>query len=339
MTGVKSKRGKAPQSSVDSSSDNTPQSNGMSCLPAPPLNEGLESCLYTSYETVAGLNSLAQAAAETEKDYHGRTENAVPVDATSIEESQSTDTMDGDNSKDRPSTSPVLAGMEVVRKSSGFFSKFDWSRCEWRPLNKRKTTHALALKGEAGLARLWFIGTTEYAGLTISEFDSWTMRIRLSEEDYTELKRRLIQHGVLSSVWDPNQLSDEIGVSTKREYVHAQIQTLSESDDTSLMTRTLDDGYFPFTYNGDEIGMGEEEFPEPGWTVYDFSRDKTVAVEAQIHSRNFKTRSQPHGACDYSFRLQGMYAFPSTPIPNASKRRIESDPTLCPPRTKKSKIV
>ena len=143
----------------------------MSCLSAPPLNKGHESCLYISYETIARLNSLAQAATETEKDYHGWTENAVPVDTTSIEESQSTDTMDGDNSKDCLSTSPVLAGIEVVRKSSGFFSKFDWSRCEWRPLNKRKTTHALALKGKAGLARLWFIGTTEYAGLTISEFD------------------------------------------------------------------------------------------------------------------------------------------------------------------------
>ena len=125
MTGVKSKRGKAPQSSVDFSLDNTPQSNGMSCLSTPPLNLGLKSCLYTSYKIVARLNSLAQAAAETEKNYHGQIENAVPVDATLIEESQSTNTIDRDNSTDYASTSPVLAGMEVVRKSSGFFSKFD----------------------------------------------------------------------------------------------------------------------------------------------------------------------------------------------------------------------
>ena len=143
----------------------------MSCLPAPPLKEGLEFYLYTSYKTVAGLNSLAQTAAKTEKDYHSQTENAIPVDATSIEESQSTNTMNGDNLIDCPSTSSILANMEVVRKSSEFFSKFNWSRYEWRPLNKRKTTHALALKCEAGLAWLWFIGTTEYAGLTISEFD------------------------------------------------------------------------------------------------------------------------------------------------------------------------
>lgn len=335
MTAPKSKRGKAPQSSVASTSDNTLQLNGMSSLPDPPLDEVLEACSYNSCENAARLMSLAQAVAETNEDHHVQTENAVPI----VEESQSTDTIYGDSSIDRPSTPPVLAGMEVVRKSSGFFLNFDWSRCEWRPLNKRKTTHALALKGEAGLARLWFIGTTEYAGLSISQYGNWTMRIRLSEADYKELKRRLIQHGVLSSVWDPNQLSDEISVSTKKEYVEAQMQTLSESDDISLMTRMLDDGHFPFTYNADEIKTGEEEFPEPGWTIYDFSRNKIVAVEAQIHSRNFRTPSQLHAACDYSFRLQGVYAFPSAPIPTPSKRRIESDPSLCPPRTKKSKII
>ena len=324
---------------MDSSSNNTPQLNDGSYLPAPPLNEDLESCLYTSYETIVGLNLLAQATAETERDYHGQTENTVLVNATSIKKSQSTNTMDGDNLTDYPSISPVLGGMEVVQKSSGFFSKFDWFRCEWRPLNKRKTTHSLGLKGAAGLVRLWFISTTEYTSLTIDKFDGLTIKIRLFKEDYTELKKRLIQHCILLFVWDPNQLLDKIDVFTKREYLHAQIQTLFESDDNFLMTRMLDNRYFPFTYNGNEIGMDEEEFFEPGWTVNDFSRDKVVAVEAQIHLRNFKTRSQPHGACDHSICPQSVYAFPSTPIPNASKRQIKSNPTLYPPYTKKSKIV
>ncbi|MCJ1346779.1 hypothetical protein MMC31_004997 [Peltigera leucophlebia] len=152
MTGVKSKRGKAPQSSVDFSSDNILHLNDTLCLPASPLEEVLEFYLYTACETTAGLNLSAQTAAETEEDHHDQTENAVPVDATSIKASQSTDTMNGDNLTDCPCTPLVLAGMDVVQKSSGFFSNFDWFRCEWRPLNKKKTTHALALKGEAGLA-------------------------------------------------------------------------------------------------------------------------------------------------------------------------------------------
>lgn len=43
------------------------------------------------------------------------------------------------------------------------------------------------------------------------------MKIRLSEIDYLELKKRLIQHRVLASNKDPNQLSQDIGISTKRD--------------------------------------------------------------------------------------------------------------------------
>lgn len=118
------------------------------------MNKALESYLYISYETVAGLNLLAQIAAEMEKDYHNQTENAVSVNATLIKKSQSINSMDGDNSTDRLSIPHVLASIEVVRKSSRFFSKFDWSRCEWLPLNKKKTMYTLVLKGKAGVAWL-----------------------------------------------------------------------------------------------------------------------------------------------------------------------------------------
>ncbi len=101
----------------------------------------------------------------------------------------------------------------------------------------------------------------------------------------------------------------------------------------------LDDGHFPFTYNGDEIKKDKGDFPEPGWTIYDFGRNKIVAVEAQIHSRNFRTPSQLHADCNYLFRLQGVYAFPSTPVQTPTKRQINEDLTLCLPHMKKSKIV
>ncbi len=91
--------------------------------------------------------------------------------------------------------------------------------------------------------------------------------------DHPELKRRLIQHGVLTSHWDPNQLSQEIGISTKKEYVEAQVQLLPESNDLALIQKMLDDGHFPFTYNGDEIKKDKGDFLKPGWTVYDFGRN------------------------------------------------------------------
>ena len=102
--------------------------------------------------------------------------------------------------------------------------------------------YALALKGNAGIAWLWFIDMTEFAGLTISSYRGWIIKIRLFEMDYLKLKKRPIQHGVLASHKDPNQLSQKISVSTKKEYNEAQMQILSKSDHLTLIQRMLDDG-------------------------------------------------------------------------------------------------
>lgn len=80
--------------------------------------------------------------------------------------------------------------------------------------------------------------------------------------------------------------------NAKKEYVQAQIQTLSESDDNFLMIKTLNDGYFLFPYNGNKIRRVEEKFSKPGWIIYDFPYNKIIAVKVQIHSRNFKMHSQ-----------------------------------------------
>ncbi len=59
-------------------------------------------------------------------------------------------------------------------------------------------TYALALKVDANVARMWFIGMIEFAGLTISSYGGWTMKIRLPETDHLKSKRKLIQHGILA---------------------------------------------------------------------------------------------------------------------------------------------
>ncbi len=71
--------------------------------------------------------------------------------------------MDGDGLSHRPSIPLNLTGIGVVQTSLGFHLNFDWLNCEWQLLNKKKTTHVLALKGNAGIARLWFIGMTKFA--------------------------------------------------------------------------------------------------------------------------------------------------------------------------------
>lgn len=45
---------------------------------------------------------------------------------------------------------------------------------------------------------------------------------------------------------------------------------------------------------------------EPGHAVDEFSREKAVAVEFQIHARNFRTPKYPDGIKDYAFRLQSL---------------------------------
>lgn len=52
--------------------------------------------------------------------------------------------------------------------------------------------HTLALKGETSLAQLWFIDTTKYAGLLLSQYGNWTIKIIFSKADYKELKKKPI---------------------------------------------------------------------------------------------------------------------------------------------------
>lgn len=165
------------------------------------------------------------------------------------------------------------------------------------------------------------------------------MKIRLSKADHKELKRKPIKHGVLLSIQNLNQLSDKIGVSLKKEYMEASMQTLFKSNNISLMTKMLDNRHFPFTYNGDEIKTGEEDFSEPRQTVYNFSCNKIVRPKAQIYSQNFKIFSQSHSVCNYYFCFQGVYEFSSTPISTLSKQLIKIYLSFCPLCIKKLKII
>ncbi len=56
----------------------------------------------------------------------------------------------------------------------------------------KKTMHALALEDNTSVAQLWFIGIIEFAGLTISLYGSWKIKIRPPKIDHLELKKRLI---------------------------------------------------------------------------------------------------------------------------------------------------
>ncbi len=120
MTGQKTKRGKVPQFSLSSSSDNLPQLDSNLALPEPILDDIVKDSLYTS-----GLISSAQVTAETDEDHQSRNEDPNLIDVPLVTQSQSPNTMDGNSLSHRPSTPLNLTGMEVVRMSSGFHLNFD----------------------------------------------------------------------------------------------------------------------------------------------------------------------------------------------------------------------
>ncbi len=64
MTGQKTKRGKVPQSSLSSSSDNLPQLDSNSALSEPILDNVVEDSSH-----ISGIISSAQADAEMDKDH------------------------------------------------------------------------------------------------------------------------------------------------------------------------------------------------------------------------------------------------------------------------------
>ena len=57
---------------------------------------------------------------------------------------------------------------------------------------QKKTIHALVLKGDTGIAWLWFISIIKFAGLTISLYRGWRIKIRFFEMDHHELKKKQI---------------------------------------------------------------------------------------------------------------------------------------------------
>lgn len=66
-----------------------------------------------------------------------------------------------------------------------------------------------------------------------------------------------------------------------------------------------------------------------------------MAVEFQIHSRNFATANDPDGTRDYGFRLQSVYLVheKKPDVSTPKNRKCGPDEWLVsPPRTRKSKF-
>ena len=94
---------------------------------------------------------------------------------------------------------------------------------------------------------------------------------------------------------------------------------------------------FPFTYNGIENAN-----PNPGYNFQAFIKGQQVAVEFQVHARDF-TKKNSNYSKDYTFRMQSAYLIelPKTKLEVSTPTKRHQSTTgdewlVTPPRTKKS---
>lgn len=109
-----------------------------------------------------------------------------------------------------------------------------------------------------------------------------------------------------------------ITLSAKPDFVESLIDIMpSDARKTSAM-QILEDEKFPFTYNvRNHVTPPPGSFPDPGYDVAGFRADTKVAVEMQVHSRNFKGKGGDGGSFGYSFRLLGLYKLQSCKTHNS----------------------
>ena len=159
----------------------------------------------------------------------------------------------------------------------------------------------------------------------------------LSDIDQKLLIDKLQAHSVLRKSWSGESIADYLQVSSNKERVNPRIEILKDEDIRDKMRRLCESDRFPFTYDG----MDDED-PNPGHEIDDFMAGQTVAVEFQVHFRNFRTPKRPEGAVDYSFRLQSIYLvrdpLPEMSTPRKRRRDLDDSMLITSPRTKSSRV-
>ncbi|MCJ1348901.1 hypothetical protein MMC31_007134 [Peltigera leucophlebia] len=217
---------------------------------------------------------------------------------------------------------PEERWIDTVKATSNYLADFEWERSFWQPTNGSQTMHVLSTQ-------------------VIKKTDYWMVRICIIDIDRTKLKTGLKTTGILGDAWSTSCIEPVISVSANPEFVHSRITLMSE-DDSKAKAKALSvykDSIFPFMYDVRTTDPGK--FSDPGLCdVSNFWPETKVAVELQIHSRNFKTKGQERNL-GYSFKLIRLYKLqdvkilpPSTP----EKRQKEANKFIAtPPRTKNTR--
>ena len=189
------------------------------------------------------------------------------------------------------------------------------------------------IDGVKGVAQLWVIGKIDDPWLhQLGRYDSWCIKILLNQEDKRILKAGLKKHGILGETGAGEFPAHRVNFSAKKDYVDEQLRMMDDQSNRQGLEVIVESKCYPFTYDGTRTSN-----PDPGHSVSQFKRGRTVAVEFQIHSRDFSTQTDPTGTKDYSFHLQSIYLVegkkPEFSTPKHRKRGPD-EWMISPPRTR-----
>lgn len=224
----------------------------------------------------------------------------------------------------------------AVRINSNYLPNVDWGRTFWRPANANKTMQTLGITGadeSRGVAQLWAIGTIENAWLEFGLYKSWNIKVTLPNNELKDLQDKLRAHGILGSAWTGAEMEQKLNISSRKQYVDDLLSLIEDTGDREYLEELTQLGRFPFTYNGIT-----DTDPNPGHAVDEFVPGRTVAVQFQVHSLNFRTAKNPDAKFEYSFRLVSVYLVQPTEEPEIStpsrRKRGPDEWMISPPRTK-----
>lgn len=134
------------------------------------------------------------------------------------------------------------------------------------------------------------VGQLEFATL-VKKTDYWMVRICITDIDRTKLKTGLKTTGILGDAWSTTSIEPVISVSAKPEFVYSRIDLMPDDDSKAKVLSVYVKNIFPFIYDVRTTDPGE--FPDPGLSdVANIRPETKVAVELQVHSRNFKAKGQ-----------------------------------------------
>lgn len=180
-----------------------------------------------------------------------------------------------------------------------------------------------------GVAQLQIVGQLEFVVLEIRKTDYQRIRICISDIDRDKLKTSLKTSGILSDIWLINSIKLVILMLTKPDFVQSRINLIPDDNSKAKALHVYKYNIFPFMYDVKNITPGEF-FDSSLCDMSNFWLETKVAIELQVHSRNFKMKRKEKNI-RYFFKLIGLYKLPKVNILLSSmpkKKRKEANKFL-----------